>query len=110
MGAAPVSKHLEGLFSVEVVSVDDGEGLLDDVLCHENGVGCAPRLYAVFGDGERCGDLVKFLGYEHKLQRSSVAALDTGIFLLHVGLHVGFERLADNINHLAETGLHGVVD
>ena len=110
MGAAPVGQNLEGFLSVEVVTVDDGEGFLDHVLGHEHGVRGAPGLHPVFGHGEGRGNLVQFLGNEGELQRLAVHGLHAGVFLLYMGFHVGLEEVTDDIDHLAETGFHGIVD
>ena len=53
--------HFEGVAAVEVVGVDDGEGLVDGVFCHEDGVVGAPGFLPAFGDGEASGQLVEFL-------------------------------------------------
>ena len=110
MRTAPVSQNLEGFLAVEIVSVDDGEGLVDDIGRHEDGVGGAPGLHPFLRDGERSGNLVQFLGDENKLEGLSVNGFYAGVFFLDGLFHLGFEGFTDNIDHFAEPGLHGVVD
>ena len=110
MGAAPVSQDLERLLAVEIVSVDDGERLVDDVFGHKEGVGGTPGLDTVFRHLEGGGNLVQFLGDEVELDGFSVRSLDAAVFLLDMRLHVFLEELTDNIDHLAEAGCDGVVD
>ncbi len=110
VGAAPIGQNLEGFLSVEVVTIDDGEGFVDDIGRHEHGVGGAPGLDAGLGHGEPGGNLVEFLGDEHKLKRLAVHSFHMGIALFHVGFHIGLEGLTDNIYHFAEAGFHGVVN
>ena len=100
-----VARHdLEGVAAVEVVGVDDGEGLMDGVLGHEDGVVGAPGLLASFGDGEAGRQLVEFL--EDILHGDAVAVV-VGIDVL---LELLGEGAADDEDHFAEAGADGVVD
>ena len=110
VGAAPVGQNLERFLAIEIVPVDDGERLPDDIGGHEHGVGGAPGFYTLGIQGETGGNLGEFLGDENELQRCPVHGFHAFVFLLHVGFHLVLERLADNIDHLAETGGYGVVD
>ena len=83
---------------------------MDDVLRHQDGVGGAPGLHALGIEREAGGDLVQLLGDEDELEGFSVDGLDTGVLGLDGLLHIGLEGLADDIDDLAETGFHGVVD
>ena len=108
---APVAGDAEGLTAVEVVAVDDGEGLLDHAGGHQHGVGGAPGLLALGVDRQETGgDLVQLLGHEDKLQGASVGALDVAVFARDRLLELLEEVFADDVNHFAETGLYGVVN
>ncbi len=48
----PVSENPEGILSVVVVTVDDSERLVDDILGHQHGVGGSPRLLPLRIEGE----------------------------------------------------------
>ena len=43
MSFEPTGDGLEGLFAVEVVTIDDGERLVDNILGHQNRMRCSPR-------------------------------------------------------------------
>ena len=73
-------------------------------------MGGAPGLHPLFRHGEGSGNLVQLLGDENKLEGFPVDGFDPGIFLLDSLLHLGLERLPDDIDNLAESGLHGIVD
>lgn len=110
MRTAPFGGHLEGVLSVVVVAVDDDEGFFDHILRHQHGMGGTPGLYSLGIEGEAGGNLVQFLGYENELQGCAVHALDVRIFLGHKGFHVFEEVFTDDVDHLSESGLHGIVD
>ena len=93
----------EGVAVVEVVAVDDAERLLDDVLTHEYGVVCTPRLLTAFGYGEAFGQGVESLEAKFTLHLALVFREDLCAELL-------LEILADDPYDLAESGLDGVVD
>ena len=50
-----LSDDLECVAVVEVIAVDDTEGLFDDVLCHHHCMVSAPWLYPVFRTSESFG-------------------------------------------------------
>ena len=58
MSTAPVADNAERVSSVEVVAVDYSEGLMDDVFCHKDGVGCAPGLLPFRVESETGRNLV----------------------------------------------------
>ena len=93
----------KGVASVEVVAVDDTEGLFDNVLAHEHGMVRSPWLLAAFGYG--------------KALRQSIECLEAE-FAGHLSLVLGkylcaellFKVLTDDPYDLAESGLYGIVD
>ncbi len=110
MGPAPVAEDAEGLLPVEVVTVDDGERLVDDVLGHQDRMGGAPGLHAFGVEGEAGGDLVQLLGDEDEFQGLAVHGLHAGVLGLDRLFHVGLKGLPDDIDDFAESGFHGIVD
>ena len=83
---------------------------MDDVLRHQDGVGGAPGLYALGVQGEPGRNLVQLLGDEAELEGLSVDGFHAGVAGLDVLFHVGLEVFPDDVDDLAETGFHGVVD
>jgi len=61
-GAQVVGNHLESVPAIEIVGVDDGKRLMNHVLGHQDGVVCAPGLFASFGHREAFGQFVQLLG------------------------------------------------
>ena len=110
MGAAPVAKYPEGFLAIEVVAVDDCERLVDNILCHEHGVGSAPGFHPFGIDIVSGRDLVQFLGYEHEFQGLAVDGLDVAVLCLDMFFHVGLEVFAHNVYDFAESCFHCVVD
>ena len=101
-GAQVVGHDLEGVATVEVVGIDDGERLVDELLGHEDGVVGPPGLLATFGDGEAGGQAVELLiGVLHLDAVSVVLGIDARLELLLKGV-------ADDEDHLAEAGADGV--
>ena len=56
-----VGHHLEGVAAIEVVGVDDGKRLVDDLLGHQDRVVGTPGLLASFGHRKAFGQVVEFL-------------------------------------------------
>ena len=98
-----VGHHLEGVATVEVVGVDDGEGLVDHLLGHEDGVVGAPRLLAPRRHAEARRQLVELL----------VDVLHGDAATVALGVDVGTEGLVEGVtddeDHLAEAGTDGVL-
>ena len=110
MLAAPFGGNAEGVAAVEVVSVDDHEGLLDDVFGHEQGVGGAPGLLALGIEGETCGNLIQLLGHEIELKGLSVRAFHAAVLLADGFLESVQEVVAHYVNHFAKAGADRIID
>ena len=110
MGAAPVCGNAERVPAIEVVAVDYHERFVDHVLCHQNCVGCAPRLLPFRVEFESFRNLVEFLGDEYKLERAAVNAFHLAVFLLYRLAELLEEILSDNIDHFAEARLDCVIN
>ena len=110
MSPEPVAENPEGFLSVVVVTVDDGERLVDDILCHQHGVGCSPRLLPLRVEGEPGRNLVQLLDHEIKLKRSSVWTGDAAVLLFYGLFELLAEIFPDDVNDLAESGIDRVVD
>ena len=97
-----LGQYLVGFLAIEVVGVDGSERLVDHILGHQNCVACAPGFHTPFGDTEAFRQLVKGL--------VDIFNWDTK-FLRVVHFLEGLgEVLADDEDHLAETGAFGVVN
>ena len=110
VGTAPVGQNIEGIAAIVVVSIDNREGFVDYILCHEHCVGGAPRLLPVRIDRNASGYLVQFLRDKHEFQGTAVDTLYSGVFPGYEGLHVFQEVFAHYIDHLAESGVDCVVN
>ena len=93
----------EGVAVVEVVAVDDTEGLLDDVLTHQHGVVRTPGLYAAFRNLEACGQVVE--GLEAELTGHVAFVL-----LQNLVAELVFEVATDDPHDFAKASLNGIVD
>ena len=95
---------LVSLGAVEVVGVDHGERLVNGIGGHHHGMVRAPRLHAAFGNRQPLGEVVQLLKDEidGDAPAEAVGRKDLAELL--------FKRVADDENHLAETGADGVVD
>ena len=89
--------------AIEVVSVDHGEGLVDHVSCHHDGVVRTPRLLAALGYSEAFGELIQIL--EDDLYWDLVLVLRDD-FLTELLL----ESAADDEDDLAEACADGIED
>ena len=110
MSAAPVARDAEGVASVEVVTVDDHERLVNDLPGHQDCVRGTPRFLPVRAEGKAFRNLVEFLGYEHKLERSAVQTLHVAVFAGYGLLELCKEILPDDVNDLAESGIYRIID
>ena len=99
-----VADHPVGLGSVEIVGIDDGERLVNRPGRHHHGVVRTPGLHAAFGHGEPFGQVFKLL-IDHL--HGDPAAETIGREDLQELLGKG---VADDEDHLAETGADGVID
>ena len=89
--------------AIEVVSVDHGEGLIDHLCCHHDGVVRAPRLLAALGYSEAFGELVQIL--EDDLNRDLVLVLRDDLLT-----ELLLEGAADDEDDLAEASADGIED
>ena len=101
---------MERGLSVEIIPVDDDEGLVDHFTGHQDSVGGSPGFLPFGIEGESFGDLVQFLGDEDELERFAVNRPDTGVLFLDGGFHGFTERLADDIDDFSESRFDGIVD
>ena len=94
---------LVGVGAVEVVGVDDREGLAHDPAGGADGVGGSPGLAPALGGGEALREVVEALEGEGGFGFSLELGED-------LGAEVVLEVLADDEDDLAEAGADGVVD
>lgn len=98
-----LTDHHESVTVVEVIAVDHAERLVDDILCHQYGVICAPWLLAAFRNSEALGQCVKAL--EAELGRDV-----TLIFGEDLRAELLFEVFADDKDNFAEAGLNSIIN
>ena len=98
-----VCQSCEAVTAIEVVSVDHGEGLVDHLCCHHDGVVRTPRLLAALGYSEAFGELVQIL--EDDLNRDLVLVLRDDLLT-----ELLLEGAADDEDDLAEASADGIED
>ena len=101
--AQVLADYHESITVVEIITVDDQEGLLDHILAHEHCMVGSPWLDTSFRNAESLGQRIQSL--EAQLTGNLIL-----IFRQDLGTELLFEVLADDPYHLTESGLDGVVD
>ena len=97
-----LTHHHKGVTVIEVVTVNDAERLLDDVLTHQHGMIGAPGLYTTFWNLKSLGQVVDTL--EAELARHM-----TFVFRKNLGAELLLEVLTDHPYYLTKTSLNGVI-
>jgi len=101
--AQELAHHLEGVAVVEVIAVEHGKRLLNDILTHEDSVVGAPRLLTAFGNGEALWQSVEAL-------KTELAGNMTLVLGENLSAELLLEIATDNPYNLAEASLNGIVD
>ena len=99
-----VTDGLVGLGTVEVVGIDDGEGLLHHILGHQHGVVRTPGLHATLRHRATLGQVIELL--EDKLHLD----LTTETLLREDLAELLLKSVANHKYHLAKAGTNGIVD
>ena len=93
----------EAVAAVEVVGIDHGEGFVDGVASHPDGVVRAPGLGAPRWAGEALGQVV------HRL-KDDIGGDVAGVARQYAGAEVGLEIVSDNKHDAPEACASGVED
>ena len=98
-----IVEKLVGALTVEIIGVNDGKGLVDNVTSHEYGMACSPGLGAFGRNAESVRDVVQLL--EHVVDVGPVLEL-----LSDRGAEGLLDVAANDKNDLAEANPQGVID